>query len=291
MGQILHKLAERLYSHSPESTLYHYTSLKGLKGIIDNGVVWASEIKYLNDADELTYLAKNISWEIARRRSVSTTPISTIMDQFDIWTRERLTNGHMLFVSSFTEHGNLLSQWRGYCPFGQGVSIGFSPIKLKAICGNINFSLGRCVYDSESQIKIVNDILDGVVEEASRQGPSTEEHPDQNYYKVFEDLEPVILRISALFKNGIFKEEGEWRLVSPIHENYKTDQIEYRVGTSTLIPYLKVPIRIGEDDEDLAHIYVGPTPTPELSARSVQRYVSRKVRKLEVRSIASPYRG
>ncbi|MDZ4054560.1 MAG: DUF2971 domain-containing protein [Phenylobacterium sp.] len=288
---MLHHLANELYTRPPRSTLYHYTSLRGLMGIVETKTIWASEVKYLNDAEELTHLATWVRGEIALRLNKAVEPAATIMRQFEGWTRERLTNGHMLFVAAFTEKGNLLSQWRGYCPFGKGVSVGFSPEKILAIASGAGFSLGRCVYDSTTHEKIVAQILDGVVEEATRQGPSPRKHPSQSYYHVFEELESTILRIGALVKNKAFEEEAEWRLVSPIIENYVDAPIKYREGASMLIPYMEVQARFGEDGEDLRHVYVGPTPTPNLSMVSVSRYLRRHVRVSEVRNSQSPYRG
>ncbi|TXI85910.1 MAG: DUF2971 domain-containing protein [Cupriavidus sp.] len=275
----------------PQQSLYHYTSLDGLVGIVGSGTLRASEARYLNDADELAYLAKALGWEITRRLPAADSHTARILEQFAIWTTERLTDGHMLFVASFTEHGNLLSQWRGYCPFGQGVSLGISPEKLAAIAHHSGFRLGKCVYGNEDQSKIVISILDGVIEEAKRQGPSTAKHSSQPYYGVFEELEPVILSIGALFKNATFKEEGEWRMVSPPRENFRDNDIQYRTGKSMLIPYLTIDLRLGRDEADFDHVYIGPTPTPELSHRSVHRYLSPRVRKAEVRSVVSPYRG
>lgn len=291
LGQKLRARVDELYQPTPSRPLYHYTSLGGLMGIVGGNAIRASEVKYLNDAEELTHLAKRIRDAIARRRDGAAEPAATIMDQFVTWSRDRLTDGHMLFVSAFTEHGNLLSQWRGYTPFGKGVSLGFSPVKLAAICEASGFNLGRCVYDRHAKEAVVTDIIDGVVEEATRQGPSARKHPTQSYHHVFEELEPVILRISALIKNSAFKEEAEWRLVSPIHANYVEAPIKYREGASSLIPYMEIPIRIGEDAEDFAEVYVGPSPQPNLSMNSVSRYLARYVRRAKVVNSQTAYRG
>jgi hypothetical protein len=260
-------------------------------GIVESGNIWASEVKYLNDADELTHLAEWIRSEVAVRSDRCEGTEGEIMGQFQTWSRERLTNGHMLFVAAFTENGNLLSQWRGYCPFGKGVSIGFSQAKISAVSQAADFSLGPCIYDSETQSKIVADIVDGVVEEGLRQGPSTAKHPSQCYYHVFEELEPLILRISALVKNRSFKEEKEWRLVSPIHTNFVTAPIKYREGSTMLIPYLEIPLQWGADTVDIEHLYIGPTPTPNLSMTSAGRYLRKHVTCPRISNSMSPFRG
>lgn len=291
MGQKLHNLVAQLYQPAPKQTLYHYTSLRGLMGLVEGGKMWASEVKYLNDADELVHLADWIRGEIALKRDRSDQEGSAIMSQFLEWSRDRLTDGHMLFVTSFTENGNLLSQWRGYCPFGKGVSVGFSPGKISQIGQSAGFSLGPCIYDSETQGRIVTDIIDGVVEESKRQGPSQNKHSSQSYHGVFEELEPLILLISALIKNRDFREEREWRLVSPVYANYVTAPIKYREGTATLVPYLEIPLLWGEGGEDIERVFVGPTPDARLSMNSISKFLRRHVKCPEVANSMSTFRG
>jgi hypothetical protein len=43
-------------------------------------------------------------------------------------------------VCSFSEKGDLLSQWRGYCPQGVGYSIGFDSAKLNELAKNPQLS-------------------------------------------------------------------------------------------------------------------------------------------------------
>ena len=46
---------QKLYSDIPQETLYHYTSFKGLLGIVDSGVLWASDVRYMNDSAEMKH--------------------------------------------------------------------------------------------------------------------------------------------------------------------------------------------------------------------------------------------
>ena len=36
-------------------TIYHYTGLKGLMGIVEHKRLWATDVRYLNDTSESTY--------------------------------------------------------------------------------------------------------------------------------------------------------------------------------------------------------------------------------------------
>src|SRR4051812_12666525 len=46
--------------------LYHYSTLDGLLGITDRNALWASDVRYMNDASELTYAADLIASEVAK---------------------------------------------------------------------------------------------------------------------------------------------------------------------------------------------------------------------------------
>lgn len=290
MGQLLYNVIDRLYYQKPVSSLFHYTSLNGLKGIIESNSIWATEARYLNDAEEMSHLAERVVDEIARQTRVHDETERIILKQFSTWIKNRLTQGHKMFVASFTENGNLLSQWRGYCPYGKGISIGFSPDKISEIMQGASYTLGKCIYDASQQSTIVGSIIGGVVEEAFRQGPSADFHESQSYYGVFGELEPAILRIAILIKNVAFVEEQEWRLISPIIDNYREASISYREGTSMLIPYMNLPIRLGQDKDDIDLVIIGPTPTPKLAIDSLVNYLGDHLRTVKVMNSQSPYR-
>ena len=40
--------------------LYHYTSASGLKGIVESGTLWATDVLHLNDSSEISYAVELI---------------------------------------------------------------------------------------------------------------------------------------------------------------------------------------------------------------------------------------
>lgn len=281
-----------LYGKSPTTPLYHYTSLAGLMGIVSSKAIWASEIKYLNDADELKYLGKCVRSSLAQRESSDATT-TEVFRQFIEWTKERLDHGHMLFVCSFTESGNLLSQWRGYCPPGKGVSVGFNPDTIKAAADQQAFLIGKCVYGRQEQDKIITYLIDAVLSKALTDGPApkNKKHPSQSYHAIFESLELDILRIAALLKNPAFREENEWRLVSPFHINYVNAPIKYREGPRMLVPYIEFKLSDGLSPAEFDNVFVGPTPDMALSFTSIQRFLSKYAKCPRISSSQLPYTG
>ena len=99
-------ITENLYSDIPKETLYHYTTFAGLVGIVDSRVLWASDIRYMNDSAELKHTADLIRVEITQRITAGHAK-PNLLNQFLEWVTHRITNGNMLFAASFRSNGNL----------------------------------------------------------------------------------------------------------------------------------------------------------------------------------------
>lgn len=239
------QLAEDLYAEQPKEVLYHYTSLGALTKIVASGCLYATDIGFFSDAAEMKHAANILRIHIAQRIETHVSN-SKLLSQLRDWVSERLPGGHMQFVVSFTANGNLLSQWRSYCPHGRGVSIGFRPEVISQAAGAQGFRIGRCVYDGGAQRSLVEKVLTQIETLAQRRGENTDaskRHPSQSFHDVFEEVEGDLLRIAALLKHGKFDEEQEWRAVSPITTNYVQSPIKYREGRSMLIPYIEFSLR------------------------------------------------
>jgi hypothetical protein len=67
-------------------------------------------------------------------------------------------------------------------------------------------------------------------------------------------------------KDQSFVEEGEWRLISTPRT---MRQMDFRLGTSTLVPYFKFKLE-NRRDEYLESVRVGPSPQRESAVRAVR---------------------
>lgn len=276
---MIKNITEKLYSDIPQETLYHYTTFPGLLGIVEQGVLWASDIRYMNDSAEMRHTVDLIEVAVARRISAGQSN-QRLLSQFLDWVSNRIANGHMLFGASFRSNGNLLSQWRGYSSVGKGVSIGFNPNYIMTCARGQSFQLGKCIYHAAEQEPLIEQILNAVEMLALKHGEITDEskrHPSHSYYHVFELIESDLLRIAAILKHPSFKEEEEWRIVSPVLSDYVTSPVLFREGTSMLLPYLEIRLSAGQDVPiSLEHVFLGPTPNINLSMNSLTMFLSKK---------------
>lgn len=271
---MVESIAQKLYAQPENELLYHYTGYQALLSIAKSNELWATEIHYFNDASELTYAAnlfKRALEKIEQQDKFDASLLSQLRD----WLAHRLADGHMLFVCCFTEKGNLLSQWRGYTPHGNGVSLGFDPNYLLSCATQQGYRLGKCIYDQTTQEQISITAIEAVLSAAAAHGPKQQAHPSQSFHPAFAEQEAHLLQIAALLKNPAFEAEREWRAVSAISLSYVVDPVGYRAGRSTLIPYKPLQLSLLEGAPlKLAHAYLGPTSENNLAIRAFAMFLA-----------------
>jgi hypothetical protein len=273
---MIEHITARLFSATPQGTLYHYTSLSGLLGIVGSGELRASDIRYMNDSAELRHTL-NLLHHCIMRRVVAGVDNPLLLHQLLDWLSHRIVSGPMLFGASFRANGNLLSQWRGYSTHGKGVSLGFNPVYIRECAARQQFQVGKCLYDPAGQQALVEQLVEAVEKAAAVTGveEGTEACRKRSWYAVFEQIEEDLLRIAAILKHPSFEEEQEWRIVSPVLKLSRDKPIRFREGTSMLVPYYAFDLRAFEGGvKALDHVFLGPTSNIELSMNSLEQLLS-----------------
>ena len=256
----------------PSCPVYHYTSVDGFYGIITSRSIWATNILYLNDAAEFRYAT-----QLAREEIETFTKKNHNQDEMDFLkeldTRLRLAveyNKRSIYVCSFSEQGNLLSQWRGYCPRGTGFSIGFEATHLEEARRRQNFRWAKCIYERSEQIERIRQLLTNSLN-IFREATSSTQHPGdmRPLSDTALEFDKEFVQMAPTLKAPGFFEEAEWRLISPVIDLDDTN-VCFRTGKSMIIPYFK--FRLADDGEEFSvkEVIIGPTPEPYLSQASIE---------------------
>lgn len=248
-----------------EEKLYHYTTSAGLIGILKSKKIWASEIRFLNDMQEfsralelLQELNRSILAESGRSPSPST-QLSRLLN-----LPKHLITG--LFVTSFSEEGNSLGQWRGYCPKG-GFSVGFNADYIRR-----TFEPKKCIYDIDEQktflstqfvsaLQEIHELMAGKSVNALSEKEIS--HMIWEYESKFESIVDLMKQYAPIIKHHKFSEEKEWRIVKAV--DIKDESVEFRAGQYQPIPYISLDI----DIQEIEQIVIGPTPEPEIALNSI----------------------
>lgn len=270
----IESLTKELYADIPMGTMYHYTTFSGLLGIVRSRAIWASDVRYMNDSAELRHTADLIMAEV-RERIDNGHSNSNLLSQFADWVAYRITNGHMLFGASFRSHGNLLSQWRGYSSPGRGVSLGFCPDYILECAQRQGFMIGKCIYEPHRQRALIRQLVDAVerLAEKHADGEHTVSERSSLYRQAFAVMETDLLRIAAILKHPSFREEKEWRIVSPVIANTAEAPILFREGHAMLVPYIEFPLSLDGKPPVMDHLYLGPTANINISMHSLRMFL------------------
>ena len=239
----------------PTRDLCHYTSQDGLIGILKNKSMFATDASYLNDSQEVVY-AVNLARKYFKNRPSpgGTRPVLEMLNVLD--QTESLVGKLPTYVASFSEHSDLLSQWRGYCSKGSGFALCVSPDRMTKIATARRWELFKCVYEEGRQVEV----LKKMEETAISHFESNKSVPLQVVFGL------TLLGFSTALKHPKFAEEAEWRAVQRVGG---TPSI--RPGASTLTPYLNFPLTIDEKDSvALSRLVVGPTPHALLAVRAAR---------------------
>ena len=290
---MLNDLNDVLYEEKPSHELYHYTSIDSLISIVKDKALWATELKYLNDSQEFRYFAELMREKTLVYDDFGNEAEIDATNQLRSWIRDWFVEGALVFTTSFTEKGNVLSQWRGYCEHGKGVSLGFDPAAIVVCADQASFKLGRCIYDWKRHHSLATEVVNRLVKAAVENGPDAAKHVSQCYYSTFEAAATDIIRIAVLTKHPAFEEEDEWRCVSQPVKNYVEAPIEYRSGRVSLIPFIRFPLPVINDALAIQTAIVGPSPSPELAFNGIARFLAKYAatgQQLQIVACQIPYR-
>jgi hypothetical protein len=274
------------FEGEPQESLYHYTGIGGLLGIADSETLWASNVYYLNDGEEIIYAQKMLKELVSKKQTQARGEESEFLRQFYEWLGSYSPGGLFnLFVFSLSEEQKLLSQWRSYTPHGKGVSIGFSPLVLRKIAEENSLKIAKCRYNHKEQSEIIRALLEKMLITFNQKLPNIDPSnspKDKEYYSFLKQFRGDILKIFAIIKNPAFKEEKEWRLISSYFPRYTIPEIKYREGASMLVPYIELKLGRWHDTSYHTHpvffesVCLGPSQHADLSMGALSQFLSNK---------------
>jgi hypothetical protein len=189
-------------------TVYHYTAAAGAAGILMHCELRATNFGFLNDPSELTY-GRGIVRAVAKERAISVRgPASNLITAIaESVTAETAAD---VYVTSFSEEGDDLAQWRGYGGAqNERYAIGFRSEAIDALSSKyVNSLWDKVLYDPDDQIQRVRDIVDRAAEFiVQRSVPASALQP-------FTQIAAFALaRIMPTLKDESYAAEREWRFV------------------------------------------------------------------------------
>lgn len=243
-----------------QRNLFHYTDALAVKSILENRELWLSDIRFLNDSQEMNDGVKYITEALSSDFPDFGLDVGSVvyardflMDAFD----DHISYGidsEPTFVCSFSEAGNQLSQWRAY----GGYAIEFDRKLIHSA-----LDLFACVYSEDEK----NATASYMVQEAVRELASDVKKHGEISPEGLMSLS-MLVRTASIFKDQSFYEEQEVRCAVDVP--LPNSELKFRCRGGVLIPY----ITLGFPFAAVKAIHVGPMRDQELAYTSMKALVS-----------------
>lgn len=293
-----------------DGSIYHYTDINGITGILENGCLWATHYDYTNDSSELRIFPTLLNSWIAENHPPGWNAIKDRMIESFYRMVEGESSKSIPFISSFcNDDGNTLSQWRGYGK-NNGYSIGFhyeTLEKYKQIIMDrsaIDFiDIRKVAYgythyskdfdkDMTDFIKIFNTYYDDRFNNFIPHLPLS-----SSQIEALNEAHIIYYKWLVSSKHSYFSEEKEFRIVLfvPKREKYidNTKQrisIKDRHSADTIIPYVEIFKEIKH--LPINRIVIGPSNDREDKKRLVESLLNKYgLRGIIVDIPEIPFRG
>lgn len=222
--------------------------------ILSKNEIWLFNNRTMNDYSEGRWIENIISKYIETNNLKDNAQFITLVENY-------FNNSLPFYFSSFSANKDSLSQWKGYSNDATGVCIGFDIDESKIQIlpplpnGNPSLSLGwvKIEYDKTIQENNCFAVLNSWKEISSKSydGDVLVTHIN------------MLKRMSMFFKNPVFNEESEWRLIStPLIAERNKDlvllgncsNIEYLVKNDIIRSYFRYEFK----NKIVKEIVIGP---------------------------------
>lgn len=197
--------------------VYHYTSFEKLFSILDNDSFLASRSRFSNDATEEKLVGDNLLKE----------------------TQYYGDN----YILCFSRDGDVLSQWRGYCPKG-GASIEFE-LPQGASTYTLLHSDYSVIKSNNDKVELYENrplpVIYCRTQKSNSKGVEIDKVIDLFNEPKFKEMGINLIDIIPYLKNGYFYEENELRLVFNNSNRELEKCIQFRkLDDGSMVPYIVV---------------------------------------------------
>jgi hypothetical protein len=259
-------------------------------GIFSSKEIWASHTQYLNDAREFQHAIDLMKDELSRMKAEAPyRDKAHLVGEIEEALTLKGIGSMNVCVCSFSQNGDLLSQWRAYGG-GSGFSIGFPGDFLRTVASECDSWLAPVLYEDDEQRHLVRTLLNDVLTE-NFQRRIIQNEDDNDSLPVGGNLLAYLNRYAPILKHKSFSEEREWRIITR-PKACSSKLFGYREGVSMLIPYFRIGLAAERDKLMIKEIIVGPTPHPDQSCHSLRGLLIRQeMKEVTVLNSETPFRN
>lgn len=268
---------QKLLGKTQKKSIYHYTSIDGLKSILKNKSIWLSDISFLNDESEMKYTLDLINDYLdsvkkydGEYKDIIKKVISNLKNPENNPVR------YSYYVVSFSLNSDSLPIWIYYTKDinSSGYNIEFDKNKITQIIKNYSSNgclSGQVIYNKTKQLNIIRQILNKYFD-LYLVAPEAEEWNSGKKMSLLSAVNDLQI-FSLFFKSSYFKNEEEYRIVVPVMQfgDERLINLDFRTSTGMLIPFINIPFK--EKIECVKGIKISPTQKSPLIEKGLKEFI------------------
>jgi hypothetical protein len=259
------------HAKSESDLLYHYTTREGMLGILRSKNLRFGHSTSFNDPNEILYGQKVIVSVIQDRlTNEENQDVRRFLSILTGFVNLTDSIGYDFYIACFCETDNLLSQWRAYSSQGGGFCLGFDlGEKTKMVpdesdlISEVYLCLRKVLYDENTQKDLVGKYIDSLIAAVKAVDLSEgDSDPQVKISLMAIEAANVLWDFVISFKNAVFKEETEWRIVYASQRTHEASKVNFVQSDPYLKPYRTFYFYQNVDNSDvfpLKSITSGPS--------------------------------
>lgn len=253
------------------STLYHYCTLDSLLGIVQNKSIWAGDVRFLNDREEIREAKKHMlrNIDIIENHLKDLPGCREVIGSL----KRVCSQNHLLFATSFSKEGDNLSQWRCYGDRGRGVCLGFD----EALIRSLGHRVDKMLYSAD-------ELLEAVVTTGKQCATSAGRTQSE-----LKALDRRFIEMTALSKNPAFKDEREFRLLILDGDPGAGDR-RFRRSGQFITSYRPISLETLWKDMVLKELCVGPCQHEKDTQWAITQFLEEMESTAAVYKSTAPFR-
>lgn len=264
VNAICNSFTNEVEATSVPPTIYHYTDDHGLRGILETGRLWFTDLFNLNDPSELNHGIKYALDALESEADKGPPEVKRFHRQFKGALTGNVETSAHYFVCCFSTTGADLGQWRAYADDGRGYAIGFNAEVLEnafasAAMPRSEHSTFPVSYDDKRLLKIHEQLVAKTIPAIlAPQGTKLSgEVISQFMQSLSVRLASSCFMISLYFKHKAYSNEQEYRFLQIYPADRKVPDLNFRSRPYSLVRYREFDW-ISVAAESVKEIIIGP---------------------------------
>jgi Protein of unknown function (DUF2971) len=273
---VVDELNERQFAALPPKILYQYTDAKGLRGILNSGTVWLTDVLEQKDPSEVYHGVEIGAQALSAAAAKELHPTTRLFArQVAENQRELVQHSARYYIACFARVRDDMDQWRAYGAGGNGFALGFDGPALEkafqrsAARNNCTIAMNYTQRPlKQAAVRLASIVLPRVVRAGVH---GLRGHLLREWIVTLQtDYSSALLRAAILFKHPSYRHESEYRLMHVREAGAtRSGELRRKRGASTAW-YIGFVWKTGGSDL-LKQVVTGPLRDEADSARLVSR--------------------